>query len=132
MPQAEKHALPTHKPVSIEGTTLPCSTDQARQLALQTAFDYRGDVTLELAQGKKVVGFVYRYDEKPGTVFLYLPQGKESVPETLPAQQVVAVHFTGIDPAFGKSWDDWTTKAEKERVKEAERFARESVARGEL
>ncbi len=132
MPQAEKHALPTHKPGSIEGSTLSCSSDQARRHALQTAFDYRGDVTLELAQGKKIVGFVYRYDENPGVVYLYIPQGKDSVPETLPAKDVTAVHFTGEDPAFGKSWDDWTTKAEKERVKEAERLAREAVARGEL
>ena len=132
MPQADKHALPTHKPGSIEGTTLACSSPEARNNALQTAFDYRGDVTLELAHGKKVVGFVFRYDANPGVVHLYIPQGKDSVPQTLSAQEVTAVHFTGEDPAFGKSWDDWTTKAEKERVKEAERLAREAVARGEL
>jgi len=132
MPQAEKHALPTHKPGSIEGTTLACTDAASRQNALQTAFDYRGDVTLNFKNGNKIIGFVFRYDESPAQVHLFIPQGKDSVPQIFPADQVTAVHFTGEDPAFGKSWDDWTTKAEKERIKESERLARESVARGEL
>jgi hypothetical protein len=132
MPQADKHALPSHKPGSIEGTALSCSDPASRRHALQTAFDYRGDVTLDMGGGKKIVGFVFRYDESPGVVHIYIPQGKDSIPQTFPADDVTAVHFTGEDTAFGKSWDDWTTKAEKERVKEAERLARESVARGEL
>jgi len=132
MPQADKHDLPTHKPGSIEGTTLACSDARSRQHALQTAFDYRGDVTLDLSGGEHVVGFVFRYDEKPGQVHLFVAQGKESAPQILPADRVTQVRFTGEDTAFGKSWDDWTAKAEKERKKEAERLAKESVARGEL
>ena len=132
MPQADKHDLPTHKPGSIEGTTLACSDARSRQHALQTAFDYRGDVTLDLSGGEHVVGFVFRYDEKPGQVHLFVAQGKESAPQILPADRVNQVRFTGEDTAFGKSWDDWTAKAEKERQKEAERLAKESVARGEL
>jgi hypothetical protein len=87
---------------------------------------------LDIGGGKKIVGFVFRYDESPGVVHIYIPQGKDSIPQTFPADDVTAVHFTGEDTAFGKSWDDWTTKAEKERVKEAERLAREAVDRGEL
>lgn len=132
MPQADKHDLPTHKPGSIEGTTLACSDAKSRVHALQTAFDYRGDVTLDLTGGEQVVGFVFRYDEKPGQVHLFVAQGKDSVPRILSADRVTQVRFTGEDTAFGKSWDDWTAKAEKERLKEAERLARESAARGEL
>ena len=132
MPQADKHDLPTHKPGSIEGTTLDCSDARSRRDALQTAFDYRGDVTLELSGGEQAVGFVFRYDEKPGQVHLFVSQGKDSAPQTLPADRVTRVRFTGEDTAFGKSWHDWTAKAEKERLKEAERLARESAARGEL
>ena len=132
MPQADKHDLPSHKPGSIEGTTLYCSDAKSRANALQTAFDYRGDVTLDLTGGEPVVGFVFRYDEKPGQVHLFVAQGKDSVPQILSADRVTQVRFTGEDTAFGKSWDDWTTKAEKERLKEAERLARESAARGEL
>lgn len=132
MPTAEKHALPTHKPGSIEGTTLACSDVDSRRHALQTAFDYRGDVTLDLKDGHKIVGFIFRFEEKPDELHLYIVEGKESLPKIIPATSVTAVHFTGEDTAFGKSWDAWTTKAEKERVKEAERLAREAVARGEL
>jgi len=132
MPQADKHDLPTHKPGSIEGTTLACSDAKTRRDALQTAFDYRGDVTLDLSGGEQIVGFVFRYDEKPGQVHLFVAQGKDSVPQILSADRVTQVRFTGEDTAFGKSWDDWTAKAEKERLKEAERLARESAARGEL
>ena len=51
MPQADKHALPTHKPGSIEGSTIECHDAAARRHALQNAFDYRGDVTLDLQDG---------------------------------------------------------------------------------
>ena len=122
MPQADKHALPTHKPGSIEGSTLDCRDAASRREALQTAFDYRGDVTLDLQDGSQLLGFVYLYNEA----------GKDSVPQTVPASRVARVRFTGEDTAFGKSWDDWTTKAEKERKKEAERLAKEAVERGEL
>ena len=132
MPQADKHALPSHKPGSIEHTTLQCTDAASRQNALTTAFDYHGDITLDLNDGKKIVGFVFRYDENPGQVHLFVVHGKDSIPQIVPAENITAVHFTGEDTAFGKSWDDWTTKAEKERVKEAARLARESVARGEL
>ena len=111
---------------------MECGDATARRNALQTAFDYRGDVTLDLQDGSPVVGFVYLFDESGDQVHLFVPQGKESVPRTLPASRVTRVRFTGEDTAFGKSWDDWTTKAEKERKKEAERLAKESVARGEL
>ncbi len=132
MPQADKHALPTHKPGSIEGTVMECGDATARRNALQIAFDYRGDVTLDLQDGSHVVGFVYLFDESGDQVHLFVPQGKESTPRTLPASRVARVRFTGEDTAFGKSWDDWTAKAEKERKKEAERLAKEAVARGEL
>jgi hypothetical protein len=65
-------------------------------------------------------------------VHLFVPQGKDSVPQTVSASPVSRVRFTGEDTAFGKSWDDWTTKAERERKKEAERLAKEAVERGEL
>ena len=132
MPQADKHALPTHKPGSIEGTTMECGDPAARRNALQNAFDYRGDVTLDLQDGSHLVGFVYLYNESNDQVHLFVPQGKDSLPQTVPASRVTRVRFTGEDTAFGKSWDDWTAKAEKERRKEAERLAKEAVARGEL
>lgn len=132
MPQADKHALPTHKPGSIEGSTMECGDAAARRNALQNAFDYRGDVTLDLQDGSHLVGFVFLYNESGDQVQLFVPQGKDSVPQTIPASRVVRVRFTGEDTAFGKSWDDWTAKAEKERQKEAERLAKEAVARGEL
>ncbi len=132
MPQADKHALPTHKPGSIEGSTMECGDAAARRNALQNAFDYRGDVTLDLQDGSHLVGFVFLYNESGDQIQLFVPQGKDSVPQTIPASRVVRVRFTGEDTAFGKSWDDWTAKAEKERQKEAERLAKEAVARGEL
>ncbi|MCX6934930.1 MAG: hypothetical protein NTZ01_01840 [Verrucomicrobia bacterium] len=133
MPQSDKqHSLPSHKPGSIEHTSLACTDPASRQKALQTAFDYRGDVTLDLHGGKKIIGFIFRYDEKPDEVHLFVLHGKDSVSQIIKASTVTSIHFTGEDTAFGKSWDNWTTKAENERLKEAERLARESVARGEL
>ena len=80
MPQADKHALPAHKPGSIEGSTMECHDATARRNALQNAFDYRGDVTLDLQDGSHLVGFVYLYNEPGDQVHLFVPQGKDSLP----------------------------------------------------
>ncbi|MEX0886731.1 MAG: hypothetical protein WD009_09855 [Phycisphaeraceae bacterium] len=97
------------KPDAAEGTVYDTDTPERRRQVLAQAVDYRGDVTLELADGEQVVGYVFDRREKPDgvTVRLLLPEGAR---RELPAERITRVAFTGRDTAAGKSWETWVKK----------------------
>lgn len=79
---------------------------------LEKAFDYRGDVTLTLADGQTVSG--YLFDRRKGRGL------SDSFARVMPAsgEQMVSVAYADIrhvafsdrDPAAGKSFDTWIKK----------------------
>ena len=71
--------------------------------ALTKAVDYRGDVTLTLATGEKLEG--YLYDRTDDAVRILPSDGGESM--TIVRAQLAALAFTGRDTAAGKSFDTW-------------------------
>ena len=100
---------------------------------LQDAFDYRGDVTLLLADDTTVVGYVFNFDLNRAQVQIFVKgEDKDSFPQTVDYNKVTGVVFSGPDTAFGKSWEAWQAKSEKQRAAEVERAKQESIARGEL
>ncbi len=62
---------------------------------LREAFDYRGDVTLVLADGEKVEGYVANLEERDLVVWLRRTTDQRRIP----ADAVAEVHFSGRDPA---------------------------------
>lgn len=79
---------------------------------LEKAFDYRGDVTLTLRDGKTVTG--YLFDRKRGTGL------KDSVVRVMDAGsgekinvgygEIARIAFSERDPAAGKSFETWVKK----------------------
>lgn len=100
--------------------------------AIELAFDYRGDVTLELTSGEQVTGYLFNRS---------LSEGRQSV-EVFPAGggdarmisygDIRSIAFSGEDTANGKSWEVWVSKKESERQAEANRIAADAKARGHL
>jgi hypothetical protein len=115
---------------SLEGATLFLCNDQERIEALDKAFDYRGDVTLDLANGEKVEGFLFNRDAATAQAELFIKGSDE--PRVIPYADIVAIAFTGKDPASGKSWQDWVTKKHSERKAEAEKIAADLKEKGYL
>lgn len=80
----------------------------------EKAFDYRGDVTLTLKDGTKLVGFVYNREASgsarcPEPFLEVMPAGTtEKV--LYKYTDVTGIEFTGEDTAAGKSWDDFQAK----------------------
>lgn len=81
---------------------------------IEKAFDYRGDVTLELKDGSAVEGYLFNREPK-GTmrcpepfVEMYL-KGKPE-PSLIRYSEIAAIRFTGEDTAAGKSWEEWQAK----------------------
>jgi hypothetical protein len=95
--------------VSLQGSTLPCSTDQERCAAAAQAVDYRGDVTLKLTSGEQATGYVFNVTDGPAPALEMFPTGSSEA-RTTPLANVTEIVFSGVDPAAGKSWQAWLDK----------------------
>ena len=118
---------------SLEGKTFQPANREELAKHMQDAFDYRGDTTLLMNDGSTVEGYVFNFDAKRAQVQVYVKgEGKDSFPQTIDFNKVIGLSFSGADTAFGKSWDAWQTKSEKQRAAEAERIRKEIEALGHL
>jgi len=88
---------------------------------IEAAFDYRGDVTLLLKDGRRVEG--YLFDRRPR------PSLEESLVRLIPAgrteklvfrySDIAGIEFSGRDMAAGRRWQDWVRRyAEKKAAGE--------------
>ena len=110
--------MSSNDPAHLAGKTLegrrfqPTNPEELRSL-VNFAFDYRGDVTLELDTGEVLEGYVYdRNDQMPSPSLKVFPKDQEGTRVVL-YEHVVSIFFSGEDTAFGKSWDDWVNKMQK-------------------
>ena len=100
-------------PQSWEGRCIRPSDEKELHEVMSRAFDYRGDVTIQLKTGEQVVGYVFdRHEDVPQPYAkLFLPNHQE--PYIVSYQEVAGVVFSGEDTAFGRSWEDWAQKWKK-------------------
>lgn len=99
---------------------------------IEAAFDYRGDVTLELKDGSRIEGYVFNRDPEGAEPYLQLfPKGASGT-RTITYADIIAIEFTGEDTAFGKSWEGWVAKSETLRKVEEEKVRLQAEARGDL
>jgi hypothetical protein len=91
---------------SLEGWAPECGVDDSLEAIVDHAFDYRGDVTLVLADGREVTGYVHNRDRDAADPFLgmLLPSGARL---TFRYAEVRTIRFTGTDTAAGKSYEAW-------------------------
>ncbi|SLM48018.1 conserved protein of unknown function [Nitrospira japonica] len=117
---------------SLEGRRfLPGSPAELAE-AIELAFDYRGDVTIELASGERLDGYVFnRSTDGPAPALDLFPTDAPGVRNIL-YSDIRSIAFSGEDTATGKSWEAWVTKKESERRAEIERVTADAKARGHL
>jgi hypothetical protein len=96
----------------LEGWIPSLASDEEIRVALEKAFDYRGDVTITRKDGSQIEG--YLFDRRSATTLkdslirLYPKNSTEKV--SLPYADIAALAFTGRDTAAGKSWEAWMKK----------------------
>ncbi len=112
---------------TLQGITADLGpADAATKLdVLEKAFDFRGDVTLILADGQTVIGYVFdRTKIAAGTapeahlataVVRLLPAESEQR-MTIPYSQIRQIAF-GRDTAMGKSFETWIKKYVEKKLK---------------
>lgn len=117
---------------SLEGRMFTPTTEQEKAEAIELAFDYRGDVTLGLASGERIVGFLFnRHASGEHLSIEFFPEDNP-FPRTIPYASIISIAFTGEDTANGKSWEAWASKKESERRAEAARVEEDARMRGLL
>ena len=117
---------------SLEGRVFRPATAIELAEAVELAFDYRGDVTLQLQSGETIEGYLFNREStgvRP-SVQMY-PKGGEGIRQ-VPYAEVASITFTGKDTASGQSWEAWVAKKASQRRAEAEGVAAAAKARGHL
>ena len=97
---------------SVQGWVPKLATEEELRIALEKAFDYRGDVTLTLKDNSSIEGYLFDRVTGPSLTNSFvrvLP--KDSTQKLKIAYADIAgLAFTGRDPAVGKSWEAWVGK----------------------
>jgi hypothetical protein len=102
----------------LEGWTPDLATADELRAALDSAFSYRGDVSITRKNGTKIEGYVF--DRRKG------PTLEQSLVRVMPKDSdeklsiaysdIAALSFTGRDTAAGKSWEAWVRKYWEKRA----------------
>lgn len=97
---------------NLEGWIPTLASDAEICEALEKAFDYRGDVSLTLKDGRTVNGYVF--DRRTGTTLadsaVRVIPANERTKLTVPYCEIAALAFTGRDTAAGKTFEAWVKK----------------------
>jgi len=96
----------------IEGWVPELANDDDIRVALEKAFDYRGDITLTLKTGNRVEGYIFDRVAGPSlaTSFVRLLPKTSNERLKICYADISALAFTGRDTAAGKSWEAWIRK----------------------
>lgn len=102
----------------LEGWIPPMASDEEIRVALEKAFDYRGDVTITRKDGSKVEGYIF--DRRTGAtlgdsqVRLFPKDRDEKI--SVSYADIAALAFTGRDTAAGKSFETWVKKYHEKKA----------------
>ena len=127
-----KDHSPDQQSGSLEGRLFRPQSIADLKEAVELAFDYRGDVTIELRSGQAVAGYLFNREvRETGSWLEVFPADRGDIMR-FSYEEVSAIAFTGEDTATGHSWEAWVAKKESERKVEADRVAADAKARGHL
>jgi hypothetical protein len=92
---------------SLEGWA-PAITDAAGLAeVIERAFDYRGDITLDLDDGRQVEGYLFNRNRDVSEPFVQVYEVGEPAATIIAYARIRAVRFTGKDTAAGNSYAAW-------------------------
>jgi len=104
----------------LEGWVPELATDEEIRVALEKAFDYRGDITVTKKDGTKVEGYLFDRQTGKGLTDSFVrllpssgPVGGatgQRVKIVIAYADIAALAFTGRDTAAGKTFEAWVKK----------------------
>ena len=103
---------------NLEGWIPPLATDEEIHVALEKAFDYRGDVTITRKDETKIEGYVF--DRRTGSTlansFVRLIPKNADEKVAMSYAEIARLEFTGRDTAAGKSFETWVKKYHEKKA----------------
>jgi hypothetical protein len=104
---------------NLEGWIPDLAAEADTRAALEKAFDYRGDLTLTLKDGRKIEGYVFdRRAKGPALAECFVRVMPKDRPEKLSIaySEIAALAFTGRDTAAGKSFAAWVKTYQEKKA----------------
>jgi len=98
---------------NLEGWVPALASESEVRAALEKAFDYRGDLTITLKDGRKIEGYVFdRKAAGPSLADCVVRLLPKDHPEKMSIRysDVAGLAFSGRDTAAGKSFAAWVKK----------------------
>lgn len=103
---------------NLQGWVPSLASDDEVRLALDKAFDYRGDLTITLKNGEKIDGYVFDRANSANISECSVRVMPKDRPDKLsiPYSDIAALAFTGKDTAAGKSFEAWVKKYQAKKA----------------
>ncbi|MEX2213290.1 MAG: hypothetical protein WD768_04130 [Phycisphaeraceae bacterium] len=102
---------------TLHGKVPPLASAQERNAALDLAFDYRGDVTIETTDGRAIEGYIFdRRNDIAEPLVRILPKDSDQR-VSVKYSEIARLIFSGRDTAAGKSWETWVKKYNEKKAK---------------
>ena len=109
---------PDNQP-AVQGQIPPFATEAQIRSAFETAFDYRGDVTITLKDGTSIEGYLFDRHSDGKTLadcFVRLFPKDQDQKVSIPYSDIARLQFTGRDTAAGKSFETWVRKYHEKKA----------------
>jgi hypothetical protein len=104
----------------LKGWIPAFATREEIRVALEKAFDYRGDVTVTLKDGTVIEGYVFDRRSSGATLaecWIRMFPKDQSVKVSIRYSDIACLEFTGKDTAAGKSFEAWIRKYHERKAR---------------
>jgi hypothetical protein len=97
---------------NLEGWIPELANENDLKIALEKAFDYRGDVTLTLKNGDRIEAFIFNRQTGATLADSYVQYFTPTATDKrkLSYAEIARLEFSGKDRAAGKHWEAWVEK----------------------
>ena len=97
---------------NLEGWIPELASEADLQVALEKAFDYRGDISLTFKSGEKVEAYVFNRHTGSSLADSHIQYFASNAPDKKKATyaDIARIEFSGKDRAAGKHWEAWVKK----------------------
>ena len=97
---------------NLEGWIPELASEADLQVALEKAFDYRGDISLTFKSGEKVEAYIFNRHTGSSLTDSYIQYFASNAPDKKKATyaDIARIEFSGKDRAAGKHWEAWVKK----------------------
>jgi len=94
---------------NLEGWVPELASGEDLRMALEKAFDYRGDVTITTKAGQRIEAYIFNRHTGNTLADSYVQYFAPNVAakQKLSYGDIACLEFSGKDRAAGKHWEDW-------------------------